>query len=361
MKRILGAALTVAIMAAGVRSRRAARPPALRVAAPQARSAAPSPVASPSPVAPLGTVRLALDWTPNTNHTGFYAAAANGWYDEAGRRPPDPALRQHDPGGPDRGRPGRVRHQLPGRAHVRRGRRRAGRLGHGDPPAHGPGDRGPRLIRHHAAEGSRRPHLRRLRLPERGADAQERDRGRRWHRHVRDGHPRHRRVRRALRQARRLRDHLRGLGGPRGEGAGDRAADVQVRRLRLPRLLPGRPGLRQPLAGGEPRARSRVHRRDGPRVRTRRRRSRGGRRAADRREPRRLRRQPGAPAREPAVPRDGRLPPRRERRGRSPDAGEVAGLLGLPLRAGPAGRRRTASRSRPRRTTQALFTNDFLP
>ena len=33
---------------------------------------------------PLGTVRLALDWTPNTNHTGFFVAAANGWYEDAG-------------------------------------------------------------------------------------------------------------------------------------------------------------------------------------------------------------------------------------------------------------------------------------
>lgn len=30
------------------------------------------------------TVRLALDWVPNTNHTGIYVALANGWYDEAG-------------------------------------------------------------------------------------------------------------------------------------------------------------------------------------------------------------------------------------------------------------------------------------
>ena len=39
--------------------------------------------AAPS-VGPAGPVRLALDWTPNTNHTGFYVAAANGWYEEAG-------------------------------------------------------------------------------------------------------------------------------------------------------------------------------------------------------------------------------------------------------------------------------------
>jgi ABC-type nitrate/sulfonate/bicarbonate transport system substrate-binding protein len=30
------------------------------------------------------TVRLALDWVPNTNHTGIYVALAQGWYEEAG-------------------------------------------------------------------------------------------------------------------------------------------------------------------------------------------------------------------------------------------------------------------------------------
>ena len=56
--------------------------------------AACSPVASSMPSASLdplapplspepGRVRLALDWTPNTNHTGFYVARANGWYDDA--------------------------------------------------------------------------------------------------------------------------------------------------------------------------------------------------------------------------------------------------------------------------------------
>jgi ABC-type nitrate/sulfonate/bicarbonate transport system substrate-binding protein len=34
--------------------------------------------------APLGSVRFALDWTPNTNHTGIYVAKANGWYEDAG-------------------------------------------------------------------------------------------------------------------------------------------------------------------------------------------------------------------------------------------------------------------------------------
>jgi ABC-type nitrate/sulfonate/bicarbonate transport system substrate-binding protein len=45
-------------------------------------SASPSASASTSP-APA-TVRLALDWTPNTDHTGFYVATHEGWYRDAG-------------------------------------------------------------------------------------------------------------------------------------------------------------------------------------------------------------------------------------------------------------------------------------
>ena len=40
--------------------------------------------AAPSPTGPLTKVRLALDWTPNTNHTGFYVAQQKGWYREQG-------------------------------------------------------------------------------------------------------------------------------------------------------------------------------------------------------------------------------------------------------------------------------------
>ena len=32
----------------------------------------------------LKEITLCLDWTPNTNHTGFYAAVANGYYEDAG-------------------------------------------------------------------------------------------------------------------------------------------------------------------------------------------------------------------------------------------------------------------------------------
>ena len=48
-------------------------------------SASSSATASVAPTtAAQQSVRLALDWTPNTNHLGFYVAQAKGWYDEAG-------------------------------------------------------------------------------------------------------------------------------------------------------------------------------------------------------------------------------------------------------------------------------------
>ena len=43
----------------------------------------PSRPTAPDQAAPA-RVRLALDWTPNTNHTGFYVAQAKGWYADAG-------------------------------------------------------------------------------------------------------------------------------------------------------------------------------------------------------------------------------------------------------------------------------------
>jgi ABC-type nitrate/sulfonate/bicarbonate transport system substrate-binding protein len=51
-----------------------------------AATSSPSVSASPSPsvVPPTATVRLALDWTPNTDHTGFYVAESKGWYAAAG-------------------------------------------------------------------------------------------------------------------------------------------------------------------------------------------------------------------------------------------------------------------------------------
>ncbi len=51
----------------------------------QSPLAAVSSVSTPPHEMPEPTpLTLALDWTPNTNHTGFYVAQANGWYREAG-------------------------------------------------------------------------------------------------------------------------------------------------------------------------------------------------------------------------------------------------------------------------------------
>lgn len=55
-----------------------------------ASSATGSPPASAAATVPASAtptpepVRLALDWTPNTDHTGFYVAQAKGWYADAG-------------------------------------------------------------------------------------------------------------------------------------------------------------------------------------------------------------------------------------------------------------------------------------
>jgi len=48
----------------------------------QQRSA--SSVANPQGTQKLTTMRLALDWTPNTNHTGIYVALKKGWYRDEG-------------------------------------------------------------------------------------------------------------------------------------------------------------------------------------------------------------------------------------------------------------------------------------
>jgi ABC-type nitrate/sulfonate/bicarbonate transport system substrate-binding protein len=43
-------------------------------------SNSPSAPDAATPQPPTATVTLALDWTPNTNHTGFYVAQYSGWY-----------------------------------------------------------------------------------------------------------------------------------------------------------------------------------------------------------------------------------------------------------------------------------------
>ncbi len=83
MKRILGAVLSLAVVAAACGPGPASPSPTLLATPPTAAPSATS-AASRSQATPLGKVRFALDWTPNTNHTGIYVAAANGWYEQAG-------------------------------------------------------------------------------------------------------------------------------------------------------------------------------------------------------------------------------------------------------------------------------------
>ena len=255
--------------------------------------------------------------------------------------------------GADGGRPGGVRDQLPGRADVRRRGRRADRLGHGDPPAHGPGDRGPR--RRRTSPG--RAQLDGKTYAGFGYPNEEptlksviKARWRQGHVHDRDA--RHRGLRRAVREAGRLRDHVRRLGGDRGQGAGDRPADVPVRRLRLPGLLPGRARLRQPLAGGAPRPCPRLRRGDRPRVRAL--------AASDPDEAARLlvSANPGVFDGSPDLPlasqrflaTGGYLRDANGEVGRQTLA-RVAGLLRLPVRPGAPGRSGRQAARRPRPTT----------
>ena len=84
MKRILVAAVCVAFLAAACGPGAASPSPSAASPEPPTGTPSPSAAGSQGPAASLGTVRLALDWTPNTNHTGFYVAAANGWYESAG-------------------------------------------------------------------------------------------------------------------------------------------------------------------------------------------------------------------------------------------------------------------------------------
>lgn len=87
MRPVFSMILSIALGAAGCSQ--AGGPsvaPSASPSAPAAASASASPSPSAAPSADPATVRLALDWTPNTNHTGFFVAQQRGWYDEAGIR-----------------------------------------------------------------------------------------------------------------------------------------------------------------------------------------------------------------------------------------------------------------------------------
>jgi ABC-type nitrate/sulfonate/bicarbonate transport system substrate-binding protein len=75
--------LAVALIAAGCGSDKAT--PSVPSSSPTAAASPSAPTGSVAPsAAPTpATVRLALDWTPNTNHTGFFVARSKGWYRDA--------------------------------------------------------------------------------------------------------------------------------------------------------------------------------------------------------------------------------------------------------------------------------------
>ena len=80
--------LTAVVVGAGCgSSNQSPHPSAQSASAPASSSAgAPGSVSPASPSTPPtpATVRFALDWTPNTDHTGFYVAQSMGWYRDAG-------------------------------------------------------------------------------------------------------------------------------------------------------------------------------------------------------------------------------------------------------------------------------------
>ncbi len=80
-RRPLAAILLVLVLAGCGSSSPASTAP---TALPETPSTTPSTTDVPTTPAKPVEVRLSLDWTPNTNHTGFYVAEAKGWYADAG-------------------------------------------------------------------------------------------------------------------------------------------------------------------------------------------------------------------------------------------------------------------------------------
>ena len=77
-----GAAMAVVLVTSGCSTGPAPSPTSTSGAGASPTSA---PVATPTAtIGPPEPVRFALDWTPNTDHTGFFVAQAKGWYRDAG-------------------------------------------------------------------------------------------------------------------------------------------------------------------------------------------------------------------------------------------------------------------------------------
>ena len=232
--------------------------------APSGASTAPSDAATAESTAaestappPTEKVTIALDWTANVNYLGIYAAIANGYFEQQGIEPQDPALRRHARRGAHRRRQDRPRDQLSaGRHHQPRAG--PGVQGRGGPrrPEHD-GARGAGVVEVPEPEGSERRALRRLRHPERqGAHPRHPEGGRGARPEVRRGRAQHGGDRRPGQGAHRVLGRLHGHRRRHGRAAGREAAPLPVPRL------PGR-------GGRLPERRLRRERRDDRRARRR--------------------------------------------------------------------------------------------
>ena len=320
-----------------------------------------NPSPSPSPSREQSIVRLALDWTPNTNHVGFYVARSKGLFDAVGidleilpyaTSTPETLLAAHQAecgisfqdsltfavaAGAD---------IVSVAAILQRTASAIGVLADG--PIQRPRDLDGKT---YAGFGypNEVPTLKAVIKSDGGTGD------------VRGCDARQRRLRGALQQEGRLHDPVHGVGGSRGRPPRDRPALLPFRRLRLPRVLPGRPRLRSSVARPRARRGPPVRRSDGAGLRGRHRRpGRGGRRP-DRREPGCVRCEQGTSAREPRLPHRGRIPDRSTEAssaGRRCCAGEAYSefLFEEGLLADAAGKPLTAPLD-----YASLFTNDFLP
>src|SRR5690348_15550342 len=79
--RILALAASAMLLAVGCGGAGSSASPSSQ---PPAGSAGSPSDAGPTAAGERTMVRLALDWTPNTNHLAFYVADAKGWYADAG-------------------------------------------------------------------------------------------------------------------------------------------------------------------------------------------------------------------------------------------------------------------------------------
>ena len=77
-------AMALAACGSGSAQKTEEKPAEAAAEAPADAAAAETPAETTAEPAELKEITLVLDWTPNTNHTGFYVAQAQGYFAEAG-------------------------------------------------------------------------------------------------------------------------------------------------------------------------------------------------------------------------------------------------------------------------------------